>query len=320
MKTASIKNRLTSGLMLIVLFFLAQAALSWWVAERVKTDVVQTVRKNTLAAAQLNELAVLAQQIRRYEKEYFVYVSNAERRANYEKEWTETAKKITSALETMKTNKGGVFQSRDITQIGLWWAAGDFYASEMRKVFVSVTEQAGRVALAQKSAEAVAPETPKTPAKQAQPELPLEPKPAMYSPGEANEMIKAGKDRFSNELIKGVASLQAEKTTATLALADVAQQGFLTMVLGVTATAGIGILIALALVVWLPQSIIKPVSVLTAAVEKISLGQANTPLTNVRVLEFQGLTKAVERMRMAQEMMVNRMRQRSAREAVDPFA
>lgn len=306
MKVTSIKQRLVAGLMLIVLFFIVQASLVAWVAEVIKKDVVDTVRKNTLAAAQLTELAVLAQQIRRYEKEYFVYVDSAVRRATYEKEWTVTATKIAETLEKMKSNKGNVFQSRDIDQVRTWWAAADFYSSEMRKVFASVAVQADLVAV---DATAVATGLPVV-------DLALVPKPAvkrvMYSPGEVNEMIKAGKDRFSNELIKGVAALQAEKTKTTLALADLANTGFQTMVLGVAGTALVGIVIALVLVLKLPKSILAPVRALTEAVQKISLGQTTTPVTSIGVREFQGLAKALERMRLAQDVMVNRLRSRPA--------
>ena len=54
--------------MLIVFFFIAQMAMTWWAENLIKTNVVETVQKNTMAASQLNKLAVLAQQIWRYEK------------------------------------------------------------------------------------------------------------------------------------------------------------------------------------------------------------------------------------------------------------
>lgn len=137
------------------------------------------------------------------------------------------------------------------------------------------------------------------------------PKPAMFSSGEVNEMIKPGKDRFSNELIKGVATLQAEKTKATLALADLVRDGFNTLLVGILITVALGTVIALVLALTLPGSILKPVDALTAAVEKISIGQTHVRVPELGILEFHGLSKAVERMRMAQETLVNRMRARS---------
>ncbi|WP_395059868.1 HAMP domain-containing protein [Polaromonas sp.] len=314
MKITSFKKRLTLGLMLIVFFFIAQATLTWVVEERIKQGVVDTVRKNTQATSQLNELAILAQQIRRYEKEYFVYVGDVERRTAYEKEWSVTAGKISASLAKMRANAGGAFGSSDSAQITVWWAAGDFYAAEMRKVFDAVTGQASRVALAERAAAAPVPAPPpekgKNVAASKVDEAPA-PKPVMFSSGEVNEMIKAGKDRFSNDLIKGVATLQAEKTKETLALADVARDGFNTLLVGIAISAALGSVIALALAFTLPGAILKPVEALTAAVEKISVGQTHVRVPELGVLEFHGLAKAVERMRVAQETLVNRMRARS---------
>ena len=87
---SSIKSRVILGLSLIVVFFMVQAALVWSTRDRLRDDVVDVTRRNTLATVALSELAVLAQQVRRYEKEYFVYVGNETRRNGYIKEWTQT--------------------------------------------------------------------------------------------------------------------------------------------------------------------------------------------------------------------------------------
>ena len=287
MKTASIKKRLGVGLQLLLLFFIAQVALTWWLQEQIKTEVVETVRKNTQAVAQLNELALLAQQIRRYEKEYFLYLDNPERRAKYEKQWSDSARSITSTLETMRINQGSIFQGAEVTQVAVWRAAGVFYVSEMRHIFSSVNGQAMRAAQVEKAS-------------------------AQYSAGPANEMIEEGKDRFSHELIKGVTRLQAEKTKAMLALTDVAQRGFLKLLLGTVATALIGILVAVVLAFYFSRLVLRPVRVLTATAEKISLGQTHAPVSDVGLLEFRRLAKALERMRKAQEMLVRRVRARAS--------
>jgi hypothetical protein len=134
----SIRSRLIAGLTLIILFFLAQAALVWWTQNTAKNEVVDATRKNTLASSELSQLAVLAQQVRRYEKEYFVYVGNEEKRNGYIKEWTETSDKITNLLSTMSANKGAAFAKSDLTAIANWTSASEFYKSEMLKIFTTV--------------------------------------------------------------------------------------------------------------------------------------------------------------------------------------
>ena len=54
--------------MLIAFFFIAQVAMTWWAENLIKTNALEMVQKNTMAASQLNKLAGIAQQIRRYEK------------------------------------------------------------------------------------------------------------------------------------------------------------------------------------------------------------------------------------------------------------
>lgn len=71
-----------------------------------------------------------------------------------------------------------------------------------------------------------------------------------------------------------------------------------------------GILIASVLALKLPRSLLRPIGELTAIVEKISMGQTNVSATRMGVLEFQGLGKAIQRMRMAHEAMLRRLRSR----------
>ena len=175
---------------------------------------------------------------------------------------------------------------------------------------MSVKDEADQVKLAETKTASYFQERPKTVAFSVRPDGTVPIGPAMFAPTEVNDMIKVGKDRFSNDLIKGVAQLQVEKTKATLDLVDVAQQGFRTMILGVSATAVIGIFIALVLALKLPRSLLRLIGELAAIVEKISMGLTNVSASRVGLLEFQGLAKAIERMRMAQEAMLSRLRSR----------
>jgi HAMP domain-containing protein len=303
----SIRSRLVAGLGLIIVFFLLQAALVWWGQASAKRDVVDVTRKNTIASSQLSELAVLAQQIRRYEKEYFVYVGNAERRATYTKEWSDTADKISKRLQNMRANADQAFDANDIGKVGNWASASDFYGSEMRKIFGTVTDQAAKVAAV--ATVAAAPVAPAPVAKGAAPVVaaPAEAV-AMLSPVEVNGMITAGKDRFSGVLIKGVAEMTAEKTKQTLALSAVAESGFNQLLTAVLATVAIGVLIAMALMFTLPKAVTGPLAILSASVDNMSKGNLDTKVDSGGIAEFEGLSKALERMRLGQQALVARMR------------
>ncbi len=300
----SIRSRLVAGLSLVIVFFLLQGAMVWWSQASAKRDVVDVTRKNTIASSQLSELAVLAQQIRRYEKEYFVYVGNAERRTAYTKEWSDTADKIDKRLQTMRSNADKAFDATDLGKVGNWAGASEFYGSEMRKIFGVVTDQAAKVSAAANTPVALAPAAKGT----APTTAPSEPVVAMLAPAEVNVMIGAGKDRFSGVLIKGIAEMTAEKTKQTLALANVAETEFNQLLGAVLSTVAVGILIALTLMFTLPKAVTVPLVALTAAVDNMSKGNLEAKVDSGGVLEFEGLSKALERMRVGQQVLVARMR------------
>lgn len=319
----SIRSRLTLGLAVIILFFLTQAALVWWNQSTTSTLVVDTARKNTLASSQLGELAVLAQQVRRYEKEYFVYVGNPERRNGYIKEWTGTSDKISKLIGTMRSNRDGAFSEEDVAKVSQWSDAAGFYATEMKKIFDQVDAQSAKVAQSvANAASALADSASKTagakdsgikttalktaaPAPAADTAAPAV---VMFAPAEVNTMIGAGKDRLSSVLIKGVSEMTSGKTKQTLGLADVAADGFNRVFYGVMATVAIGVLIALILIFTLPNAVTKPLEALTGAVENLSKGKLDAKIDSGGVAEFEGLSKALERMRIGQQALVNRMR------------
>jgi HAMP domain-containing protein len=304
----SIRSRLIAGLGLIIVFFLVQAALVWWGEDTARRDVVDATRKNTIASSQLSDLAVLAQQIRRYEKEYFVYVGNAERREGYTKEWSGTADKIGKQLETMRSNPDKAFNETDVSKINNWASASDFYTSEMRKIFGTVTTQASKVASVAAEATPTAPVPAAGLTKVVAPAVAPAEAVAMFSPVEVNSMITAGKDRFSGVLIKGVAEMSGEKTKQTLALAERASDGFKQLLIAVLLTVLVGVLIALGLMWTLPKAVTGPLEQLTASVDNISKGNLEAKVDSGGIAEFQGLAKALERMRLGQQALVARMR------------
>lgn len=292
--TKSIKSRLLSGMMLIVLFFLVQAALVWHAIDDAKITVVENTRKNTIAASELSSLAIQAQQIRRYEKEYFVWIGNKTKRDSYEHEWRDAHGKINAMLARMRTGSEGAFSASDIEHIDKWGAASDFYAAEMQKIFLAVTDRA-ITAPASEEANRGSLVTAGH---------------AAYRSDEANEMIKAGKDRFSADLIKGVTAMSQAKTTDTLALADVAQKLFSKLLIGVMLTVIIGAIVALSLSILLPRMVTKTIDGLSSAAKEMSMGNLKNEYNSGGVSEFTQLAEALNRMRLGQLALVERLQKR----------
>lgn len=294
----SIRTRLVAGLTLIILFFLAQAVLVWWSQNDAKTEVVEATRKNTIASSELGKLAVLAQQIRRYEKEYFVYIGSETKRNDYIKEWTNTSAQITTLLNDMSANKNSAFTNRDLPLIGEWLAASDFYKSEMMKIFATV-----------RSTEVVAPVAETTAAKPPKPLASSATAPvSAFTSVQVNDMIADGKNRFSQVLIKGVSDMSEEKTKATLALSDVANASFEKLLTGILMTVAVGVLLSVFLMLTLPKSVTTPIAALTKSIEDMSKGNLEAKVEAGKIKEFEGITYALERMRLGQQALITRLR------------
>jgi methyl-accepting chemotaxis protein len=303
----SIQKKLAFGLVPLILFFLLQALAVWFFGSRTTNAVGDTVRQNTVASSKLSEVAVLAQQVRRYEKEYFVYVSNPERRAGYVKEWTGTAEKIDKALFSMLANSEKALSSEDLVEVSKWKEAADFYSSEMKKVFANVDSRAQEVTrIAAAAAAAPVPSAAKAAATAASEPAPV----VMYSPIEVNGMIGPGKDRLSGVLIAGVAKLAKVKTEQTLALPQIARQGFNQLLIGAVVLALLGAVIAIVVLLTLPKSIQTPILALSKAVDGISKGQVAAPFSTTNVAEFSVLEQGLERLRQSQKIMLERMGRR----------
>lgn len=308
MKTTSINRSLVIGLGAILAFFAIQALAVLAMGRYAEREVVEVARRNTSAQVNLAKLSTLAQQIRRYEKEYFIYVEVADKRTQYHKEWTDTMAQIKTLLGAMHANADGAFSGDDGREIAKWTGAAEFYAGEMNKIFAEVDARAKQAAEEEAArSQAAAPTAAKSP-KTAKEAVPPSPVTRMLLPIEANDMIKAGKDRFSGELIKGVTEMFRAKSQATLALTSVTNEGFEKLIYAIVATVLIGIAIGLYLLVTLPRTVTRPIAQLTGNVDAISRGDTTQAGAAVSVREFQGLSAAIERMRVAQEIMLQRLR------------
>jgi len=176
--------------------------------------------------------------------------------------------------------------------------------AEVNARATKIQEEAAAAAAATLATEQLAANTKGAKAKEA---TPVVEGTRMLLPEEANDLIKAGKDRFSADLIKGVAVTFAQKSEATLALTTVTNEGFNKMIYGVMASVLIGIGIGGYLLISLPKSVTEPIHNLTTLVDAMSRGEPTKPVASIKVQEFKNLSAAVERMRIAQELMLQRL-------------
>ena len=309
----SIRIRLIASMAVLIAFFALQAiAVTWFTnAQSVQTSAL--IRTNTQSSAQLTELATLAQQIRRYEKEYFVYVQNEEKRNGYIKEFDGTSVRIGKLIDAILANPGGAYSKAEISEINRWRDAHAFYASEMTRIFNEVKRIQADIAAAPAPVPAVAGKaTPAATATQA----PVSQAPKLPTPAEANDLIKAGKDRFGAELIAGVNKMGKAKTEATLGLAQGTTEGYQQLLSVVVATVLAGIAIAVFLILTLPGAITRPIRALAEVADTVARGDLDKPFAATNVPEFEPLVKSLERMRVALSVLTRRAKAKAAAEVL----
>lgn len=311
----SIRIRLIASMAVLIAFFALQAiAVTWFTnAQSVQTSAL--IRTNTQSSAQLTELATLAQQIRRYEKEYFVYVQNEEKRNGYIKEFDGASVRIGKLIDAILANTGGAYSKADISEINRWRDAHAFYASEMTRIFNEVRRIQADVAAAPAPAPAPAAAGKATPAATAA-QAPVAQAPKLPTPAEANDLIKAGKDRFGAELIAGVNKMGKAKTEATLGLAQGTTEGYQQLLSVVVATVLAGIGIAVFLILTLPAAITRPIRALAEVADTVARGELDKPFATTNVPEFEPLVKSLERMRVALSVLTRRAKAKAAAEVL----
>lgn len=274
----SIRNRLTYAFAALMALMLVQLAVTFYYNYRAENESTARIAASLQANTLLGTLQIQGQQLRRYEKEYFIYVGDAAGRAKYAKEWSDTFAKLQAELGSAEKNAERVFAPMEIAEVRSWRLHAGFYGDAMKDIFRKVEE--GTAGPSGKP-----------------------------TPVEVNVLIRDGKDRFGVALT-GIAAMAAAKTAQASAAALAIRQGFTVTYVALIVTAVLGGLLALRLVRTIPQSIIQPIDELTHATDRMTKGELNSKVSTQGVREFAGLVDAIERMRVAQQMMLQRLQQR----------
>jgi hypothetical protein len=181
-------NKAAVGISLLVALLLAAVL---WGSSVTEAGVERAVRQNFVAAGMLSRLQVEGEKLRRYEKEMFIYVSDAGKRNGYVKEHDAAYTKMLGLLDTMLLPSGTYFTDEERKQILDWKAAAVFYSNEM-------------AALARR-AEALQTQA-------------MTPEQRIGLTVQFNDAIKAGKDRF-RELLVGTDKMRTAKEEAAQQIA-----------------------------------------------------------------------------------------------------
>lgn len=276
----SIRGRIVGGLLVLMAFVVGQYFLVYYFQQSSREQVERAIGQNYAAGTMLSELAITGQAIRRYEKEYFIYHDEPQGRTKYAKEWGDTYRKLEKQLAAMEANRDKVFSKEDLAEFGSW--AGDLvvYGTEMRKIMESVEQEGAQSA------------TGANPTR------------------EVNARIKVGKDRFAN-LLNGAVKMENRKAKEALESSRLVKENFERLDVMLLGTVVAGVLLVAFLVLTLPRAITAPIASLVQAADTMSKGRLEDSIDSAGITEFEMLERALERMRITQLAMLERMRRKA---------
>jgi len=276
----SIRGKIVAGFLVMMAFVVAQYFLVDHYMGRSREQVDQAINHNYAASSMLSELTITGQAIRRYEKEYFIYHDDRVGSAKYAKEWDDTYRKIEKQLGLMKGNPGEIFSKSDVTQFDIWQSELAVYGAEMLKIRAGVEQALSQAA------------------------------PAAIPTRELNGQIKIGKDRFA-VLLNGAIQMERQKAKEAAAAATAIAKNFAELENALLWVVGAGVVLVTLLLMRLPRAITNPIDSLVAAAESMSKGRLEDSILSAGIAEFVILEKALERMRITQLAMIERMKRKA---------
>lgn len=300
----SITGKIKLGFAALLAFLATQFAVQQLLERATQTNINIAITKNFAAADALAEITSIAQQLRRYEKEFFIYVDDPNGRSKYRKEWTDAYGKLSDNLAKMSANADGAFNSNDISAFASWMQATQFYGDEFRAIMDKA--DAGSIVPADAGRETTTESAKKDTTYTASVATNF-----LQATRLANQMIGPGKDRFK-EVLEGAQKLRKEKTekSAQSVIEIQAHFNYAAMI-----TLGIflaGLALSVYLIISVPRTVRRTINEFVGITDKMSKGDLKQVIEADGVVEFVDLAKALERLRIAQSGLLERLRAKSS--------
>lgn len=270
----SVKGMLRAGFAVLLVFMILQALVTAVYLFQSRRDLATAVQQNTAASTRLAELALQGQALRRFEKEYFIYVGDAQKRGEYAKEWQQSYDGIMKVLNEIGANQASIWSAADLAEAGKWRTSAAAYGEGFDALRKKVDTGEISTTLA------------------------------------ANEAIREAKDRF-RVYLQGTTETLKRKSgeSQQLAAGIAARFDVIVLVSALLFIAGCALLAVLA--VRVPRLVEAPIVALAEAAESMSKGSLERPFElKSPVNEFRQLAGHLERMRIAQKGLLESLTRR----------
>lgn len=267
----SIRGKLIAGFAVIMAFIAIQSGITYFYLKQSESLVKKALVVDFDNTTTISRMAILGEQLRRYEKEYFIYADNPEKRKKYDGEWREAYGKLGSLLTAAKQDNSGLWSESDKAEFDNWLLAMEDY----HRGFTLITENVERGLI--------------------------------KGTLEANSRIQDAKNRFK-VLLTGTSKYGDKKLKQSKVSESAINSNFALINKIVMATSAGGLLLALMLMILIPGAITRPIRLLTKAAHVMSTGNLAQPVPLTGGAEFKDLAETLERMRVSQKTLMDRFR------------
>lgn len=267
----SIRNKLHLGFALILLFILGQTVITYLYLNQSQALVNEAIGKDFSASVDIARIGIEAQKLRRFEKEFLIYVGSASQRSKYLAEWRASYTQIGSMLGRIVENREGRWSPADITRAREWQKSLNAYGDGF--LGVGAAAASGQIT----------------------------------NTMQGNEAVAEAKNAF-RILLDGTAAAIELKYQSADNTAQTINGKFrlVNSVLLVAALAGVVLVVTMLFVV--PASIARPIETLTRAAHDMSTGNLGKSVAVSGSPEFKELGETLERMRISQQMLMERIK------------
>lgn len=270
----TIRTKLLIGFGLLVLFMVGQAAVTFHYMSKSTELAEEAINRDFNTSLAIARAAIEGQKMRRFEKELFIYAGD-QRRKKYYEDWKQSFGSLKTMLVQMTNDKSGAWSDADRQEIAKWNNALDEYGRGFEQVVAQIDSG------------------------------------ALTGTVQVNAAIKEAKDAFA-VLLTGTEKAGDAKYHRAAASAIQIDDNARIINLVVLVTSMGGVILAIGLLVIVPGSIAKPIEMLTQAAERMSLGDLSRAIAAGHSREFQKLADTLERLRISQKALIDRLRARSA--------
>lgn len=269
-KISSINKKLVNGFLVIIFFALVYFTASYLLVQKSKTLVEDAINKQFNTSIFISKLAIDGQKLRRYEKEYFIYLNNDEKRNKYAREWTEAKDSIQSRLDEAIADKKNTWALSDKSKLTDWLLSLNDYSDEFNGV---ITRVEGSV---------------------------------LTTTIDANLAIRKGKNAF-RVFLKGTSELGTQKFNEARKSVEKINQNFQYINIAMIFTSVLGFLVLIIVLRRVLKAVETPILNLTKSADEMSKGRINQEIQQPNIQEFQTLYTSLERLRTSQKILIEKL-------------